>query len=113
MTSPTFFNLEKIDQQLGETYYTPIEVARINDFVIRAIACKGEHHWHDHEHEDEGFLVIKGSIVMQTDQETITLNEGDGYVVPRGVKHCPVAQERAIVLLIEPASLVHTRKEDV
>ena len=107
--NPTLFNLEEIDKQLGDTYYTPIEVARMNDFVIRAIAFKGEHHWHDHEHEDECFLVIKGSFVMQTDQETITLNEGDGYVVPKGVKHCPIAKERAVVLLIEPASIVHKR----
>ncbi len=111
MAVSTLFNLDKIDKELGENYYTPIEVARINNFVIRAVACKGEHHWHSHDDEDEAFLVIKGSIIMDTDQESVTLNEGDGYVVPKGVGHCPRAEERALVLLIEPASLIHTRKE--
>ena len=110
MSLATLFNLEKIDQQIGDKYYEPIEVARMNDFVIRAAAFKGVHHWHSHEHEDECFLVIKGTIVMDTEHESVTLNEGDGYMIPKGVKHCPRAEERALVLLIEPAALVHTKK---
>ncbi len=102
------FNLEEIDKHLSETYWSPVEVARINDYVIRAAAFKGEYHWHSHEDKDECFLVIKGSIVIDMEDKSVTLHEDDGYVVPKGVKHRPRAEQRAFVLLIEPAALVST-----
>ncbi len=100
------FNLKNIDQQLGDTYWSPIEVARFNDSIIRAAAFKGEYHWHFHEHEDECFLVVKGSIIIDREGGSVELHEGEGYVVPKGIKHRPRAQERAVVLLIEPAKLI-------
>ncbi len=105
------FNLEAIDQQLGDTFWSPIEVARFNDTVIRAAAFKGEYHWHSHEHEDECFLVMKGSIIIDMETGSVALHEGEGYVVPKGTQHRPRAQERAVVLLIEPAKLISTGNE--
>ena len=98
------YNLEEIDKQLGENYWSPIDVAYINDWVLRAAAVKGEFHWHTHE-DDEFFLIYKGSITIQTEKGNIELSEGEGYVVPKGVKHCPIAEERAVVLLLEPKKL--------
>ncbi len=108
LSIPGFFDCEKIDQQLGDNYWSPIDIVRINDTIIRAAAFKGEYHWHSHEGEDEGFLVIKGSIVIDLEDRSIELSEGQGYVVPKGVQHRPRAEERALVLLIEPAQLIST-----
>jgi len=84
------YNLEAVDKQLGEKYWSPIDVVYINDWVLRAAAVKGKFHWHAHNDTENG---------------NIELSEGEGYVVPKGVKHCPIAKERAVVLLLEPKKL--------
>ena len=98
------YNLAEVDRQLGEKYWSPVDVAYINDSVLRAAAVKGEFHWHTHN-DDEFFLIYKGKITIQTEKGNIELSEGEGYVVPKGLKHCPIAQERAVVLLLEPKSV--------
>lgn len=101
------YNLEEIDKKLGNTFWSPVDVTTVNDWVLRAAAFKGEYHWHSHQ-DDEFFLVYKGSIVIETEQGTVELNEGEGAVVPKGVQHKPRAAERAVVLMFEPARLVST-----
>lgn len=96
------YNLAEIDKQLGDTYWSPIDVAKINDWVLRAAAVKGEFHWHSHQ-DDEFFLIYKGEIIIDSERGPIHLKEGEGTVIPRGIKHKPKATERAIVLLLEPA----------
>lgn len=98
------YNLKEIDKKLAEKYWSPIDVAYINDWVLRAAAVKGEFHWHTHN-DDEFFLIYKGKITIQTENGNVELSEGEGYVVPKGVKHCPIAKERAVVLLLEPKKL--------
>src|SRR3990170_4609740 len=98
------YNLNEIDKKLGETYWSPIDVCDINDWVLRAAAVKGEFHWHTHN-DDEFFLIYKGSIVIETENGPITLKEGEGTVIPKGLKHKPSAKNRAVVLLLEPARL--------
>lgn len=98
------YKLEEIDRFLGENYWSPVDVAYINDWVLRAASVKGEFHWHTHK-DDEFFLVYKGKIIIQTENGNIELSEGEGYVVPKGVSHCPISEERAVVLLLEPRSL--------
>ncbi len=101
------YNLAAVDERLGDTFWSPVDVAYINDWVLRAAAVKGEFHWHTHN-DDEFFLVYKGQIVIDTEQGPIELGEGEGTVIPKGVKHKPRAIERAVVLLLEPAR-VNTR----
>ena len=60
------YNLAKVDKMLGEKYWSPIDVAYINDWVLRAAAVKGEFHWHTHN-DDEFFLIYKGNITIQTE----------------------------------------------
>lgn len=93
--------LKEIDQP-----WSPIEVARVNDQVVRMALLEGEFHWHKHEKEDELFYVYKGSITIQLkDEEDIILNQGETVVIPKGLEHCPKAAEPAYVLLFEPARL--------
>lgn len=98
------YSLEKIDRKLGDNYWSPVDVAYINDWVLRAAAVKGEFHWHTHE-DDKFFLIYKGEITIQMEDGDITLSEGEGFVVQKGIKHCPIAKERAVVLLLEPKKL--------
>lgn len=66
---------------------------------------EGEYHWHTHENDDEFFLVYKGSITISTENGSINLSEGEGTIIPKGIKHKPSSKERSVVLMIEPANL--------
>lgn len=101
------YNLAEIDRKLGDNFWSPVEVAKINDWVLRVAAVKGEFHWHSHQ-DDEFFLIYKGSIVIDTESGSIELNEGEGTVIPKGVQHRPRATGRAVILLLEPKK-VNTR----
>lgn len=96
------YDLAKVDRELGDNFWSPIDVAQINDWVLRVAAVKGEFHWH-HHNDDEFFLIYKGRIVIDTENGPIELGEGEGTVIPKGVQHKPRAVERAVVLLLEPA----------
>ena len=89
----------------GRPWY-PIEVARINDQVIRMALVKGEYHWHKHEEEDELFFVIEGEIIIQRkNQEELIVKKGEMVVIPRKIEHKPVSKEKSFVLLFEPKKL--------
>jgi len=93
--------VKKLDQP-----WSPIEVARVNDQVVRMSLLKGEYHWHKHTSEDELFYVYRGKIVIQLkDQENIVLQEGEMVVIPKGVEHCPKSKELSYVLVFEPSAL--------
>jgi mannose-6-phosphate isomerase-like protein (cupin superfamily) len=103
---------EKINlaQKLGlfDEHWQPKIVARINDNDVRIVKVKGEFVWHKHDDTDDFFLVLKGHLTIQLRERNVELDEGELFVVPRGVEHCPRADEEASVLLIEPAGTVNT-----
>jgi mannose-6-phosphate isomerase-like protein (cupin superfamily) len=87
--------------------WSPVEIARVNDQVVRMAMLEGEYHWHKHTNEDELFYVLKGRIVVQLrNQPDITLNEGEMAVVPKGVEHCPRSVGHSHILVFEPYALV-------
>ena len=94
------YNLTDIDQQLGDQYWSPIDVAKMNGWVLRAAAFKGEYHWHTHDY-DELFFVYKGQIVIDTEKGSLVLSEGQGAVMPKGLNHKPKAEMRAVVLMLD------------
>jgi mannose-6-phosphate isomerase-like protein (cupin superfamily) len=98
------YKLKEIDKKLGNKFWSPIDVAFINDWVLRTAAVKGEFHWHKHN-DDEFFLIYKGEIIIETQKGPIRLKQGEGTVIPKGLKHKPRAEKRAVVLLLEPARL--------
>ncbi|MCW4049423.1 MAG: cupin domain-containing protein [Candidatus Bathyarchaeota archaeon] len=86
--------------------WTPIDVAYVNDQVIRMALFHGKYHWHKHSEEDELFYVVKGSITIKVmDQPDIELKDGQLCVIPKNVEHCPISQEPSYVLLFEPSAL--------
>ena len=69
---------------------------------------QGTFGWHCHEHEDELFLVLRGCLRIEMETDTVTLQEGELFVVPKGVRHNPSAQDECLVMLIERKSTLHT-----
>lgn len=94
--------------ELFNEHWTPKIIGELNGQQVKLAKLKGEFVWHDHKEEDEMFLVIKGSLKIEFRDKTISLNEGEMHIVPRGIEHNPVAEEEAWVLLFEPASTKHT-----
>jgi len=93
---------------LFNDYCNPRIIGELNGQHVKAVKLKGEFVWHSHEHEDELFLVVKGKFNMELRDRTITINEGEFFIVPRTVEHKPVAAEEVHILLFEPATTVNT-----
>jgi mannose-6-phosphate isomerase-like protein (cupin superfamily) len=93
---------------LFQEYWSPKIAGELNDSYLKLAKLKGEFVWHHHEAEDELFLVVKGRLLIKLRDRDISLDEGEFVIIPRGVEHCPVAEEEVHVLLLEPKSTVNT-----
>ncbi len=93
---------------LFNDYCNPRIIGELNGQHVKAVKLHGEFVWHSHEHEDELFLVVKGRFNMELRDKTVTIEEGEFFIVPRTVEHRPVAAEEVHILLFEPASTVNT-----
>jgi len=93
---------------LFEDRWSPKKIGELNGQQILLAKIKGEFVFHKHENEDELFLVKKGVLEMHLRDEIITINEGEFYIVPKGVEHKPVAKDEVHILLFEPLSTKHT-----
>ncbi len=91
-----------------QEYWKPYIVAEVNGQMVKLAKLKGEFIWHNHENEDEMFLVVKGRLRIEFRTNQVWLEEGEFSVVPRGVEHRPVAEKEAHVLLFEHASTLNT-----
>ncbi len=83
-------------------------LCRVNDAVVRLGVVRGEYHWHHHDAEDELFYVVAGRLLVDLPDRTVTLEPGQGFVVPRGVEHRTRAPERTLILMVEQAGVVPT-----
>ncbi|MFS8082805.1 MAG: cupin domain-containing protein [Ginsengibacter sp.] len=93
---------------LFSDHWNPRILGELNGQHVKVAKLKGEFTWHAHENEDELFLVIKGQLKMKLRNQVFVLNENEIIIVPKGVEHCPVAEEEVWVLLFEPASTINT-----
>jgi mannose-6-phosphate isomerase-like protein (cupin superfamily) len=93
---------------LFSDHWNPRVVGELNGQHVKLVKFQGEFVWHDHADEDEMFLVVHGSFRMDFRDRSVTLNEGDFIIVPRGVEHRPVAEQEVEVMLFEPAQIKHT-----
>jgi len=89
-------------------YWQPKIVGELNDQHVRLVKINGEFDWHQHDLEDELFLVIHGHMEMQFRHHTIRVDQGEFIIVPRGVEHCPRADQETHILLFEPATTLNT-----
>ncbi len=91
-----------------DEHWSPRIIGALNGQYIKLAKLKGEFVWHTHEHEDEYFQVIKGSIIIHFRARSITLKKGECIIVPHGTEHKPEAIEEAHVMMFEPISTAHT-----
>ncbi|EDP97262.1 cupin domain-containing protein [Kordia algicida OT-1] len=99
---------EKFQKVNGQWH--PHQIATVDDMQVILAKIQGEFVWHKHDDEDELFQVIKGTLYMKFRDKTVTVNEGELIVVPKGVEHCPATKddEEVHLLLFEKLSTAHT-----
>src|ERR1700688_474612 len=100
-------NLQQKFAKFSE-HYKPHVIGEVNDCYVKVVKLKGEFIWHHHEDEDELFLVVKGTLRMKFRDREAVVREGEFVIVPRGVEHCPVADDEVHIVLIEPKSTLNT-----
>ena len=88
--------------------WSPRVIGELDDAYIKVAKVQGPLAWHSHDNEDEMFLVLEGRLRIEMEGSTVELGEGDMYVVPKGVRHNPVADEECLIMLIERKSTLHT-----
>ena len=100
-------NLQQKFAKFSE-HYKPHIIGEVNDCYVKVVKLKGEFIWHHHDHEDELFLVVKGTLRMLFRDHQSIIREGEFVIVPRKVEHKPVADEEVHLVLIEPKSTLNT-----
>ena len=88
--------------------WSPRVVGEIDDAYIKVAIVHGSLAWHSHENEDELFFILKGHLRIEMESEPVELDEGEMFVVPKGVRHNPIAEEECHILLIERKTTQHT-----
>ncbi len=94
--------------KLIKDHWKPIIVGELNNQQVRLVKIKGKFVMHKHENEDEFFLVLKGLLKMDYGDKIVDVNEGEFIIIPRGVKHRPIADDEAHLLLFEPETVINT-----
>lgn len=92
-------------------YWSPRVVAELDDSYVKVAKVLGSLAWHSHEDEDELFFVLKGKLRIEMESGAVELKEGEAFVVPKGVRHNPVAEEECQIMLVERKSTLHTGSE--
>jgi len=87
---------------------SPRVIPEFDNSYIKVAKIEGSLAWHSHENEDELFLVLKGCLRIEMEDRSVDLSEGDMFVVPKGVRHNPVAEQECHIMLIERKSTLHT-----
>ena len=89
-------------------FWSPRIIAEVDDAYIKVAKLRGSLAWHSHANEDELFYVLKGRLRIELEDRVVDLHEGELFVVPKGVRHNPTADQECHVMLIERKSTQHT-----
>ncbi|NIM40340.1 MAG: cupin domain-containing protein [Hydrogenophaga sp.] len=98
---------KEVAESLTELW-SPRVVGEVDDAYIKVAKIHGSLAWHSHENEDELFLILKGRLRIEMESGAIELKEGEMFIVPKGVRHNPVAEHECLLMLIERKSTLHT-----
>lgn len=94
-------------------HWSPKIAGELNDNYVKLVKVQGEFVWHHHEQEDELFLITQGTLRMKlrdpdAGEREVRVGPGEFIIIPRGVEHCPVADEEVHLVLLEPKSTLNT-----
>jgi mannose-6-phosphate isomerase-like protein (cupin superfamily) len=88
--------------------WSPRVVGEVDDNYVKVAKVQGVFGWHAHAHEDELFFILSGKLTIQMAQGAVDLSEGQMFIVPKGIRHNPIAENECLIMLIERKSTLHT-----
>jgi mannose-6-phosphate isomerase-like protein (cupin superfamily) len=88
--------------------WQPRTVAEFNGHDLMVVKAKGEFVWHTHDDTDDFFLVLGGRLTIQLRDGRVTLGPGEMFIVPKGIEHCPMAEEETHLLIMERSGTPNT-----
>ena len=91
-----------------EEPWKPAIVGELNNQYVKIVKVKGEFPWHFHENGDELFYVIEGILHIRTKESEHVLHKDEFIIIPRGIKHSPMAKDESLVMLFEPKNTLNT-----
>lgn len=91
--------------------WSPRVIAELDDSYVKVAKVHGTLGWHCHENEDELFYILKGQLIIEMEDTSVTISQGEMYIVPKGARHNPIANEECHIMLIERKSTLHTGDE--
>src|SRR5258708_37361969 len=100
-----------IEQKFSKfsAYWHPYIIVELNDNYVKIAKLRGELVWHKHDHEDELFIVLEGTMMMDFRDKTVATKPGEILIVPKGVEHKPWTRDEEVkIMLVEPKSTKHT-----
>ncbi len=100
-------NLASKFELLAEQWQ-PRVIAELNDYQFKVVRVEGDFIWHEHSDTDEAFFVLEGHLRIDLPDASVHLSPGELFVVPRGMKHKPYAENEVKLMLIEPRGVLNT-----
>ena len=100
-------NLEKKFKKFSD-YWSPKVIGEMNDYQFKVAKVQGEFIWHQHLDTDETFFVIQGQLTIEFKDGSVDIEQGEMYVVPKGVEHKPTATKECHIMIIEPKGVTNT-----
>ncbi len=97
--------------ELFDEHWAPRVIAEMNDYQFKLVKIQGDFVWHKHDDTDETFIVIEGSLRIYFRDGHVDLNQGEMFVVAKGIEHKPYAENEAKLLLIEPCGVINTGEQ--
>jgi mannose-6-phosphate isomerase-like protein (cupin superfamily) len=109
-TNPTHMEVINLESKfnLFSDHWSPKIIGELNGQEVKLAKVKGEFVWHNHEHEDELFFVVKGKLKIEFRGRTVELLPGEMIIVPKKEDHRPYADEEVWLMLFEPVNTKHT-----
>jgi mannose-6-phosphate isomerase-like protein (cupin superfamily) len=89
-------------------FWSPQVIEELDDSYVKVAKLKGDLTWHNHADEDELFLILQGTLIIEYEDSQVVLKTGDLHVVPKSTQHNPIAHDECLVMLIERKNTLHT-----
>ena len=91
-------------------YFSPKIIGEVNGVYVKLAKVKGQDvPWHTRKDEDELFYIIKGKLTMENEgDKSIDIEEGELYIVEKGIKHRVHSDEECCLMLVENKITKHT-----
>jgi mannose-6-phosphate isomerase-like protein (cupin superfamily) len=103
----TLIDVPSLIKACTEKWYNQT-LCKVNESVVRLGVMQGEYHWHKHDNDDEFFFVLEGHFIIDLEGRSVDLQKFEGFVVPKGIVHRTRAPDRAVILMVETASIIPT-----